>query len=211
MSGFHLMYGGHDNATYEGRVANDSYPTPPFATFALTRVENIPHKLWEPACGRGWMSRELERLGHDVLSSDLHHYADPLVGEPAYGIDYLDNVPAFAADGVVTNPPYGKDLAEKFIRKTLRDYEYGAFLCRLTFGESAKRFKLFTETPPSRVHVFSQRFSCDESRFEKEPMGGMVAYAWWVWDRRPDGRHELHTTMHWIDTKKMLESWRKSL
>lgn len=159
------------------------------------------------------MSRELERCGYEVLSTDLHEYENPLVSEPTYGIDFLSNMPMFEAEGVVTNPPYNKDLAEKFIWKTLRDYKYGAFLCRLTFAESAKRFKLFTEHPPSRVHVFSQRFSCDEDRFEKEPMSGMVAYAWWVWDKRVE-THELdpfNPTMHWIDTKYMLDAWRKSL
>jgi len=205
-----MMVGGHERESYAGRRQNDCYPTPPFVTYALSRVESLPRVILEPACGRGWMSRELLRLGHEVLSHDIHIYDDPLI-KNIVPIDYLNCVSmAPHVEGVVTNPPYANDLAQKFIEKTLEHYEYGAFLCRLTFAESQRRYKLFSERPPARVWAFSQRFSCDESRFDSDPLGGMVAYAWWVWDHtylKPQDC--IQTSMRWIDTRKMYDEWRQ--
>jgi hypothetical protein len=217
MAGFHRMYGGHDGE-YAGRNPNDMYPTPPFVTYALTTVEDLPRRLWEPACGRGWMSRELIRVGHSVASSDAFRYDDPLVSDIGIA-DFLDaSAPRAAADGVVTNPPYARNLAEAFIRTAIRDYDYSAFLLRLTFAESQRRLDLFTEYPPARVYAFSQRFSCREEKFEANPLGGMVAFAWWVWDyrnARKDPKHILPprvtTEMHWIDTRDVYGRWKKSL
>jgi hypothetical protein len=31
----------------------DCYDTPPVAVAALLRVERLPHRIWEPACGTG--------------------------------------------------------------------------------------------------------------------------------------------------------------
>jgi hypothetical protein len=82
---------------------------------------------------------------------------------------------------------------------------------------------MFTEYPPSRVYVFSQRFSCNEEFFETKPMRGMVAFAWWVWDYRGTKRKvnkkteergmppvDSTTEMLWIDTRHMYEKWKKS-
>jgi len=38
---------------------NDLYETPECATLALLRVEQLPKRIWEPACGRGAIVRVL--------------------------------------------------------------------------------------------------------------------------------------------------------
>ena len=205
--GFQHISGGYIKDVYAGRNQNDAYPTPPFVTYALHYHERLPKRIWEPACGRGWMSSELIRLGYNVKSSDLYEYENPLVPHIYNHIDYTKDVP-FTVDGIVTNPPYAKDLAQKFIERTIKLYPYGAFLCRLTFAESSKRLQLFTKYPPSRVLVFSQRFSCDESRFETDPLSGMVAYAWWIWDDREKNEHG---KISWINTKEMYEKWKRDI
>jgi len=56
---------------------NDLYETPAVAVEALLREERLPHRLWEPACGRGAIVRPLRAAGHEVLASDLVDYGDP--------------------------------------------------------------------------------------------------------------------------------------
>src|SRR5687768_14972178 len=196
---FVQMYGGARLGDNE-RVKNDYYPSPPLSTFALVQNGEVPKVIWEPAAGRGWMSWELERCGRSVFSSDIVEYPNPLVNVNV-GLDYLTTkkISSFHDVGVVTNPPYGKNMAEKFILRTLDDngYKYCAMLCRLTFAESERRRELFSKKfPPTQVMVFSSRFSCDERYFETNPLGGMVAFAWWVWDYRHGKSTE--TKMTWI-------------
>src|SRR5437016_12455025 len=52
----------------------DLYSTPSVAVEALLRVEQIPHCIWEPACGRGAIVRVLRDHGHAVIASDIHDY-----------------------------------------------------------------------------------------------------------------------------------------
>ena len=215
MSSFANIYGGV-RTEQEERNENDHYPTHPFVVYALHKHAErqsvtIPQTLWEPAAGRGWMAWELNRLKYDVFASDLHEYNDPLVNV-CPNIDFLDSsIPGNVPHGVVTNPPYANNLAQKFIQKGLQHGSYTAMLCRLTFAESGRRYKMFTQTPPTAQFIFSGRFSCDEKRFldEKRVLSGMVAYAWWVWDYRFGQSKSTETT--WIDTKEMYREWSESL
>jgi hypothetical protein len=66
-----------------------------------------------------------------------------------------------------------------------------ALLLRLAFLEGASRAKtIFTDNPPSRVLVFSERITFYPSG--AEPKGsGTTAYAWFVWDKDAPGLAEL--------------------
>jgi hypothetical protein len=195
------------------RVENDHYPTPPLATFALITNSNPPFELWEPAAGRGWMAWELERNNYCVTKSDLYPYADPVVEGIEFGRDFLNpNLADPSAKGVVTNPPYGRDMAQAFVERACENYSYVAVLCRLMFAESSRRFEMFSKKlPPSEVLVFSRRFSCDEKRFLDRPVEGMVSYAWWIWDYRDRQTRPGDTKMKWIDTKSIHFNWFQSL
>jgi hypothetical protein len=197
-------------STDPNRKANDYYPTAPVATFSLIEMEDrisegFPTKVWEPAAGRGWMSQELQNNGVEVISTDLFGYEDPLLPIKT-GVDFLTYSGYSLAPAIVTNPPYKNKLAERFLSKCLRmeEVEYFAFLVRLTFMESQGRLKLFQTNPPTRVYPFSKRFNCDDDYLAQgKQFGGMISYAWFVWDYRYGLTDK--TNMHWIDTQEMFD------
>jgi hypothetical protein len=179
------------------RHEQDYYRTPSYCVRALLEVEDIPNKVWEPACGDGAIARVLEREGHSVLSSDLiaRGYGTP-------GIDFL-KVPPTTGDGqgraIVTNPPFA--LSMDFALHGLRFRpEKMALLLRLSWLEGQVRYrKLFAENRPARVWVFSSRVTMwhgDDPESKEE--GGATPYAWFVWDSRPA---EV-TSVDWIETER---------
>ena len=95
------------------RLPNEFYPTPPEATRALLSVEQFDGDIWEPACGDGRIAKVLTDHGHAVISTDLHAY-----GHGETGIDFLRERTA-RAKHIVTNPPYGWGLADRFVRRAL--------------------------------------------------------------------------------------------
>lgn len=161
----------------------DFFPTPPWATFALIDNERFKGEIWECACGDGTMSRVLEKTGQRVFSSDLY--------ERGYGKSKLDFLSASrTTDNIVTNPPFNS--AEGFVANGVRlAKKKFALLLRLAFLEGANRANtIFSQMPPSRVWVFSERITFYPNGIE--PKGsGTTAYAWFVWDKDAAGRTEL--------------------
>jgi len=47
---------------------DDCYGTPSVAVEALLRVEELPHRIWEPAAGHGAIVNVLRAAGHVVLA-----------------------------------------------------------------------------------------------------------------------------------------------
>ena len=130
----------------------DFFPTPRWATYALIDNEGFKGEIWECACGNGAMSQVLEETGCPVPSSDLYDrgYGD-------VGLDFL--IATRQADNIITNPPYNS--AEGFVASgvNLARRKF-ALLLRLAFLEGAKRARtIFSECPPSRVWVFSDRMT----------------------------------------------------
>lgn len=153
----------------------DFFPTPAWATHALIDNEKFDGDIWECACGDGSMSRVLELTGQQVRSSDLHKRG---FGEA--GVDFLSA--SQATDNIVTNPPYNS--AEGFVRAgTKLAKRKFALLLRLAFLEGANRANtIFSQTPPSRVWVFSERITFYPAGAEVKG-SGTTAYAWFVWDQ----------------------------
>lgn len=186
----------------EARVTNDFYPTPPIATLSLLKNHDVPDKIWEPAAGMGHISKELIRNGKEVISTDLFEYDNTLVDVKS-GVDFLtcDRVDA---RGVITNPPFKGNLPIKLLDRLLNvhDYKFVAFFLRLTFMESAGRYEFFTKHPPSDIYVMSKRIQTHLDYIDKDHgLGGMIAYAWFVWDRREPYNE---TKMHWVDASKYI-------
>lgn len=161
----------------------DFFPTPAWATYALIDNEGFSGEIWESACGDGAMSRVLEQTGQFVSSSDLYNR-----GFGDTGIDFLH--PRRKADNIVTNPPY--NAAEGFVRSGLKAANRKfALLLRLAFLEGANRQRtIFTEAPPSRVWVFSERITFYPAGAVQKGTG-TTAYAWFVWDKDASGSTEL--------------------
>jgi hypothetical protein len=164
----------------------DYFPTPEWATHALTASEKFEGSIWEPACGDGAMSRVLELTGCPVISTDLF---DRGFGDP--GVDFL--TATRTEDNIVTNPPYNS--AEAFVKAgLLQSRRKVALLLRLAFVEGANRQRtIFAKTPPTRIWVFSERITFYPAGAVQKG-SGTTAYAWFVWDKQDIGKCE----MKWI-------------
>lgn len=175
------------------RERDDFYPTPPEGTRALLGVERFDPvttdgAVWEPACGDGAMVRELAAAGYRVHATDL---IDRGCGQG--GVDFLLNY-VTQADHFVTNPPF--KLAEAFAAHArARVPGKVALLARLAWLEGKERRRLFARTGLSRVWVFSSRLHMQKARqAQKTDAGGMIAFAWFVWDPA----HEGPTQLGWL-------------
>ncbi len=161
------------------RRKNDFYPTPKYVTDMLLDRITFEGKIWEPACGDGAISKELIARGYDVKSTDLNDYD---YGTP--GLDFLKSLEQY--DNIVTNPPF--NLSTKFalhglnlVRKKL------VLFNKLTFLEGKiRRNKLFNQNKLEKVIVFSERLNFAFPD-EKGGKGGMLAFAWFVFDKNYNG------------------------
>ncbi|KQU64354.1 hypothetical protein ASC75_14565 [Aminobacter sp. DSM 101952] len=161
----------------------DYFPTPAWATHALMENENFEGEIWECACGDGAMSRVLEKRGNPVRSSDLY--------DRGYGQSGIDFTRATGlVDNIVTNPPYNS--AEEFVRTgvSIARNKF-ALLLRLAFLEGANRARtIFSDCPPARVWVFSERITFYPAG-AVQAGSGTTAYAWFVWDKSVSDGTEL--------------------
>lgn len=192
------------------RNDNDLYPTPPLATYILQKYVDLPHNIVEPCAGRGNISIELIRNGHNVESFDMFEYDNSLCNITT-GQDVLSLVKPNGAKALVTNPPYHKDLPRLIAEKGVNEYDVTALFVRLTFLEGKKRKKLFTNHPPSDIIFLSDRIRFDTGIIEpinkSHQLGGMIAYMWIVWDKRK--RHD-STNLKWVLLEDEYDEWRKN-
>jgi hypothetical protein len=170
------------------RGENDFYPTPEKATRALFERHHFDGSIWEPACGNGAISNVFLSEGFYVESSDL---IDRGYGE--VGIDFLKE--QRKVDNIITNPPF--NLAQEFVEhaKKCANQQIAMFL-KLAFLEGARREKMFRDQdfPLSKVYVFSKRVRLDKNGIPMGCKSGMIAFAWFVWDKE----HKGSATIDWI-------------
>ncbi|HRD75334.1 MAG TPA: hypothetical protein PK264_05260 [Hyphomicrobiaceae bacterium] len=127
-----------------GRAPHEFYPTPPAAIRALLAAERFDGSIWEPACGDGAISKELIAHGYDVTSTDLVDH-----GYGRHGVDFLATVFPRGRN-IVTNPPYGSGLADRFLRHALS-------LTRITGGRVAMLLNITSLCSPTRHDSFIRR------------------------------------------------------
>ena len=190
------------------RRENDLYETPPLATYILHKYIDVPKNVVEPCAGRGNIAVELERCGHNVIAFDLNAYKNNHF-QVNTGVDVLTLQKQEGYDAFITNPPYFKDLPRKIAEKGIAEYDFTALFVRLTFLEGIKRNKLFTETPPSDILFLSDRIkfkenSIEEPVAENDQIGGMIAYAWIIFDKK--AKHE-NTKCQWILLRDEYQEW----
>lgn len=172
----------------EDREPDDFYRTPEHATRALLEKESFEGTIWEPACGDGAISI---LLGKNVISTDLYKRG---FGTPH--VDFLRCIgcPIFPdqINHIITNPPY--KLAQEFIEHALKIVDGKvAMLLKLNFLEGQRRKSFWLTSPLKSVYVFSKRLSFDKGT-EKGKGKGLLAYAWYVWDKNYEGK----ATIDWI-------------
>jgi len=195
------------NKSDPNRRDNDFYPTPPIATYVLHKYFDLPKNIMEPCAGRGNISVELERCGYNVTSFDLHKY-DNLLTKVSDGQDFMSLSRQPGIEAVVTNPPYHKDLPRKMAEKSVSEYPVTAMFLRLTFLEGKKRKKLFTNSKPSDIIILSDRVKFEKNIIEpiekKDQIGGMISYAWFIWDKRRDN---VNTRLQWVTLEDEYDEW----
>jgi hypothetical protein len=163
----------------EGRPENDFYPTPREGTTGLLDNMRFSGTVWEPACGDGAMVKVLEEYGYSVIPSDI---------EPrgcGYERDFLQTM-VLQAPNIITNPPFR--LAQQFAMHALDlRAEKVALLCKLAFLETQERASWLESSPLAKVMVFKKRLTLYREGI-KLKNGGMIAFAWFVWEREWIGK-----------------------
>jgi hypothetical protein len=163
----------------------------------FAREARAGEAIWDPCCGSGRTMVTFADAGFDVRLSDivnrLDHSQFPWEYMPPFvAADFLELTRAPAPCSIVFNPPYSylEDIAELCVRHALKltSRRVCAVLPVKWLG-SQGRYALFTEHPPQAVLVLSQRPSMPPG--DMIPMleaagkafrGGVVDYAWFVWD-----------------------------
>jgi hypothetical protein len=183
----------------ETRDGLDDFPTPPWGTRALYRhvLPRLGYDLvalhsataWEPAAGRGIMSRVLEEFHCTVFASDVHDYGCGFTVGSFVG-DLLDMARCpFKPDWIITNPPF--KLGTEFAERALSEAQEGVvLLARTAWIESAERYDLFRRWPLTAVAPFSSRLAMVKGRFDPSASTA-TSYAWFVWSKShslPDPR-----------------------
>lgn len=167
------------------RLPNEFYPTPPEATRALLSVEDFDGPIWEPACGDGRMAKVLSDHGQCVVSTDLHAY-----GHGESGIDFLkERKPR--AKHIVTNPPYGRGLADRFVNHalTLTRQTGGkvAMLLDMSSLNHTVRTAWWRSNPPARLYAIDG-IDCWPDHVPRPPQRFFVnRYVWAVWTQEHQG------------------------
>jgi hypothetical protein len=168
------------------REEHDFYPTPQYAVKMFLEKEPIVGSIWECACGEGDITKALQNFGYsDIYSSDLINRG---FGEAP--IDFLEyNGKKF--DNIITNPPF--KFANEFLNKAKKFANNKIMLLlKTTFLESASRYDMFkdAEFPLKCVYQFCKRLTFTKNG-EKIKNSGMIAYAWFVWDKHHVGKPQI--------------------
>jgi hypothetical protein len=183
----------HDEASR----GHDLYETPEVATRALLRAEALPRTIWEPACGRGAITRVLRDAGHRVIATDLidYHSRD----QDHAGRDFLlEREPPHGVEMIVTNPPFR--LAAQFAAHALKLSPRVAMLLRLSFLESGNmkteagraRLDALDGGDLARVLVFIDRLPMmHRDGWTGKRASNPTAFAWYVWERGYTGKPEI--------------------
>lgn len=95
----------------------DNFQTPNYAVDLLIPFipDNIDVLIWEPACGKGKISKRLEYHGYRVLSSDIYDdlHTDRIINFLDSNLDFEKNF----GTAIITNPPFS--IKRKFYEKCL--------------------------------------------------------------------------------------------
>lgn len=187
-----VTLGASNHCDYD-REMNDFYATDPrslemFLTAFATDGLHLHENIWEPACGMGHLSKVLEDLGHNVLSTDLIDRGYGIVNDDT---DFLNGKyythTKFDGD-ILTNPPY--KYAKEFVETALDKIEHGNYVVmflKIQFLEGQGRRDLFDKHPPKYVYVNSARQACYINGDMSKKMSSATCYCWFVWEKGFEG------------------------
>jgi hypothetical protein len=162
----------------------DCYETPACAVEALLRAEQLPLRIWEPACGRGRIVDVLRAHGHEVVATDLIDYGLPFTPPGYYGRNFLRETSLPAGTGaILTNPPFM--IVEKFVAHALElAPPMVVMLLRLAFLESERRCSILENAGLARLHVFRKRLPMlHRDGWTGRKANSGMAFMWGIWVR----------------------------
>lgn len=170
------------NSGYD-RKDNDAYYTPKGFVDVLCQYYN-PHTrtVYDPACGTS-------DLIHGVKSNypDSTCYGTDIV----YGQDFFDIESIGYEVDIITNPPYGREVCEKFVRHALEISDYRAtcaFLLRNDWDSSSRRVDLFGVNGPMYMKiVVNKRFPW----IGGTKNGGQHNHSWYLFSKSAIGDEPL--------------------
>lgn len=168
----------------EEREPNDFYSTDPKAVRALMERLQVSKEtvIYECACGSGNLSRELESMGYNVLSTDLIDR-----GYGTSGIDFLKVTTIPDNCMILTNPPY--KYTTEFIQHAMELQKQGvsAFLLNISYLSGLARYRdVYQNGWLEKVLIFSNRVHCfknDINTGHSSP----VNYAWYIFRKGHQG------------------------
>lgn len=173
------------------REKDDFYPTPRGLTVPLLRMETFEGAVWECACGDGAISSLLAEQ-YITFSTDLVARGPYLTG----GVDFLMEQ-SLLAPNVVTNPPF--KLWQQFVNHAL---DLGArkvvMLGRVLNLEGKAASSLMQRRGLARVLISAGRVDILPPGAKPTGKGGIIAYAWYVFERGFQG----DPTIKWFTPEK---------
>jgi len=184
------IVGGGDQSN---RKELDHYPTPKEATKALMNflhndltfyfTKDECKRIWEPACGEGFISEVIKKYGHNVYSSDvktdygnvLDFFEHSFPKDPKRGI----------FDAVITNPPF--NLAEQFITESLKVAPIVCMLLKTQYWHAKSRYELFMKSKPAYILPLTWRPDfMEHTRINGEKGSPTMDVSWVVWIGKSD-------------------------
>lgn len=173
----------------------DLHETPPEAVRALLRIEQVPQRLWDPACGPGAMVRELRASGRGVWASDVVNYA---WGQDHIGTFFDWTLAPPLTEAIVMNPPYKHAAA--FVSQALSLAPEVYALLRFNWVAARRQRYPHIYDRLARVHVFSRRLPLMHRADWHGPLANsQFDHAWMVWEARP-AQSITMTRLDWKET-----------
>lgn len=171
------------------RPKGDLYETPYSFTEILVNTGEINFKkdIHDFSCGNGAIGRVLKKY----VSNEFFLYETDITSKNLNG-DFLDDPSHWhVPPQTVQNPPFS--LWDSFVlqakKMKIRKIMY---LGKTNFFASHKRTKLGIWDNLKSVYVFDRQANLDKPlRDDGKFYPGMACYAWFVWDLKYKGRHEI--------------------
>ncbi|HPA48144.1 MAG TPA: hypothetical protein PK395_20440 [bacterium] len=165
------------------RPEGDFYVTPSslvwVAKDVILQEFSLGLAILEPCCGRGGISRELERLGFTVVENDLFYG----------GVDYLNT--NFSYSQIIMNPPFS--LWDDFVRKAKREATKIMVIGRLNYFGTCSRLKSGLWNELKSIYCFD-RYVDYRTGERKDGLFhvGAMATGWFIWEKGYLGHPSLH-------------------
>lgn len=178
------------------RNKSDFYQTPKSLTQEILKKEFIPSKwdILEPCCGDGAIVDVLM----ETLPNRLRYFDIQNSGQDFLQYNEHHNV-------LLTNPPFG--LANEFILHAKEIiFNKIIMLLPLSYLQGQERWRNLWQDevfPLRSVYVLTRYpLLTDTIRDDGKFKTGMMAYAWYVWDKSYEGRPQIK----WLDIQKYILS-----